>query len=196
MSVLFSDTSPSAEQIQLELLRRAPAWRKLHMVAQMNLTVRRLALSGLRQRYPWLAKLSCTAAWLTCCWGPNWRPRFTGRSRTCTLINEPVAVTLLVIVDVFVAGSKAFAHQQPARRSAQVVADDPERTAYVLSAEDILLAKLDWHRQGGEVSERQWRDVLGVLRAQAGRLDQVYLRQWAARLSVSDLLERALSEVA
>ena len=99
-------------------------------------------------------------------------------------------------VDVFVAGSKAFARQQLARRSARVVADDPERTAYLLSAEDILLAKLDWYRQGGEVSERQWRDVLGVLRAQAGRLDQAYLRQWAAQLRVSDLLERAVSEAA
>ena len=52
MSVLFSDTSPAAEQVQMELLRRAPTGRKLYMVAQMNLTVRRLALSGLRERYP------------------------------------------------------------------------------------------------------------------------------------------------
>ena len=48
MSTLFSDTSPASEHVQLELLRRAPARRKLHMVAQMNLTVRRLALSGSR----------------------------------------------------------------------------------------------------------------------------------------------------
>ena len=99
-------------------------------------------------------------------------------------------------VDVFVAGGKAFARQQLARRGVQVVADDPERTAYVLSAEDTLLAKLDWYRQGGEVSERQWRDVLGVLRAQTARLDQAYLRQWAVQLNVRDLLERALSEAA
>ena len=52
MSVLFPDTRPEAERVQIELLRQAPAWRKLEMVGQMNRTVRTLALSGLRQRYP------------------------------------------------------------------------------------------------------------------------------------------------
>lgn len=49
---LLSDTRPEAERVQIELLRQAPAWRKLELVGQMNLTVRMLALSGLRQRYP------------------------------------------------------------------------------------------------------------------------------------------------
>jgi len=52
MSTLFPDTRPEAERVQIELLRRAPPWHKLHMVGQMNQTVRTLALSGLRQRYP------------------------------------------------------------------------------------------------------------------------------------------------
>ena len=52
MSELFSDTRPEAEQVMLELLRQAPAWRKLELVAQMNETVRALVMSGLRQRYP------------------------------------------------------------------------------------------------------------------------------------------------
>ena len=52
MTVLFSDTRPEAEAVLVDLLRRAPPWRKLHMVSQMNQTVRILALSGLRQRYP------------------------------------------------------------------------------------------------------------------------------------------------
>jgi len=49
---LFSDTRPEAEAVLIELLRRAPPWRKLHMVGQLNQTVRTLALSGLRRRYP------------------------------------------------------------------------------------------------------------------------------------------------
>jgi hypothetical protein len=52
MSSLSSDTSSTAESVQFDLMRRAPAWRKLHAVGQLNATLRTLALSGLRQRYP------------------------------------------------------------------------------------------------------------------------------------------------
>ncbi|MBI4789019.1 MAG: hypothetical protein HY782_18460 [Chloroflexi bacterium] len=52
MSTLSEDTSADAERVQIELLRRAPAWRKLQMVGEMNQTVRMLALAGLRQRFP------------------------------------------------------------------------------------------------------------------------------------------------
>lgn len=45
-----------------------------------------------------------------------------------------------------------------------------------------------------EVSDRQWRDILGVLKTRAGELDLAYLRQWAGELTISDLLERALQE--
>ena len=61
---------------------------------------------------------------------------------------------------------------------------------------NVILAKLDWFRQGGELSERQWRDVLGVIKAQSPGLDEVYLRQWAGSLGVGDLLEQALVEAA
>ena len=49
---LFADTRPEAEAVLIKLLRQAPPWRKLHMVGQLNQTVRTLALSGLRQRHP------------------------------------------------------------------------------------------------------------------------------------------------
>ncbi len=52
MTSLYSDTDPKAERVQIELLRRVPAWRKIQMVSQLNETVRTLALSGLRQRHP------------------------------------------------------------------------------------------------------------------------------------------------
>ena len=63
------------------------------------------------------------------------------------------------------------------------------------SAEDVLLAKLEWFRRGGETSERQWADVAGLLRVGQAGLDRAYLRRWAALLGVADLLERAISEV-
>ena len=95
-------------------------------------------------------------------------------------------------VDVFARKRRPFDRAQFERRAAQVVATDPERTAYVASPEDTVLTKLEWYRMGGEVSDRQWRDVLGVLKVQGERLDPAYLRWWATALEVADLLEKAL----
>jgi len=57
-----------------------------------------------------------------------------------------------------------------------------------------ILAKLDWYRQGGEQSDRQWRDVLGVLRVQSNALDRGYLEDWAKQLGLSELLNRATKD--
>ena len=67
-------------------------------------------------------------------------------------------------------------------------------SAIFASAEDTILSKLEWYRMGGETSERQWRDILGILKTRAGDLDLEYLKKWAKDLNVADLLERALNE--
>ena len=61
-----------------------------------------------------------------------------------------------------------------------------------VTAEDIILSKLEWYRLGGEVSDRQWNDVLGILKIQEGRLDHSYLQHMAVGIGVTDLLEAAL----
>jgi hypothetical protein len=95
-------------------------------------------------------------------------------------------------VDVFIPRERAFIKKQFARARRELLSSDPVVHAYVSTAEDTLLAKLEWFRMGGESSERQWRDVLGVVKVQAGTLDLEYLRCTARELQVEDLLERAL----
>jgi len=97
-------------------------------------------------------------------------------------------------VDIFIPRQRLFEKMQLSRARRETLSIDPEIRAVVCTAEDILLAKLEWYRMGGEVSERQWRDVLGVLKVQAGALDLEYLRHWAGELQVADLLERALEQ--
>jgi hypothetical protein len=77
-----------------------------------------------------------------------------------------------------------------------VIPSTPPEPIDVVSPEDIILHKLEWFRVGGETSDRQWGDVLGVLRVQAGRLDDTYLDHWAADLGVADLLTTARAAAA
>lgn len=97
-------------------------------------------------------------------------------------------------LDVFVAGRHALAREELDRARAHRVSDDPPRDLVLVSAEDIVLQKLHWYRLGGGVSDRQWRDVLGVLAVRGTDLDAAYLRRGSRDLGVEDLLDRALAE--
>ena len=97
-------------------------------------------------------------------------------------------------VDVFVCGDRPFDQAQLERRARHQLSPTASRTAYFATAEDLVLSKLEWFRLGGESSDRQWGDVLGVLKVQGSALDRPYLRQWAKELGLTDLLERALKE--
>lgn len=97
-------------------------------------------------------------------------------------------------IDIFVPRLRDFERSQLERAETQTLLESPTVRARLASAEDILLAKLEWYRMGGEVSERQWRDIIGILEIQSGNLDIPYLRHYAALLGVLDLLERALSD--
>ena len=98
-------------------------------------------------------------------------------------------------VDVFIPRPRPFLQSQLARAQRQTFTFETEVSAKFASPEDTILSKLEWYRMGGEVSDRQWRDVLGVLKTRAGELDLDYLRKWAGELKIDDLLERILKEV-
>ncbi|HVR98034.1 MAG TPA: hypothetical protein VMW27_15560 [Thermoanaerobaculia bacterium] len=109
------------------------------------------------------------------------------RKRSFNLIHLATAFK----VDVFVSPGRPFERSRLARREE---ARGPGYRLYVSTAEDVVLAKLEWYREGGGTSDRQWRDILAVLAIQGERLDAGYLRSWASSLGVEDLLERAFAE--
>jgi hypothetical protein len=109
---------------------------------------------------------------------------------TFNIIHTPSAFK----VDVFVMKNEGFDLSMMARRSVGTEAGGSEPALFWVSAEDIVLLKLRWYRLGNEVSDRQWSDVLGVLRTRSGLLEEAYLNHWAAELRVADLLARAREE--
>lgn len=100
----------------------------------------------------------------------------------------------LVKVDIFVAGDRPLDRAQLQRRRLTQIRVEPPRSVYIVAAEDLVLVKLNWYCMGGGVSDRQWRDVQGVLKARAPELDLAYLNRTAVASGLTDLLARALRE--
>ena len=97
---------------------------------------------------------------------------------------------LVMKIDFFGHAHGDFDESEFERRRAVAVNADGA-LLYVKSPEDTVLRKLAWYHEGGEISERQWRDVLGVLRRSGRDLDHDYLDRWAPKLGVGELLSRA-----
>lgn len=111
---------------------------------------------------------------------------------TFNIINTSVGFK----VDVFIRKDRPFDRSLMARRIFAAMADAPERPVAVVTAEDSILLKLEWYRLGGEISDRQWSDILGIFKVQGDRLDQAYLDRWAVELGVADLLADARRDAA
>lgn len=99
----------------------------------------------------------------------------------------------VVKIDVFVVGDDIASQRALARKQRLTVAKNSTQTVFVATPEDIVARKLHWFRKGGEVSDRQWRDVVGVLKAQT-RLDRDILEEAATQLDVVDLLSKAIQD--
>jgi len=97
-------------------------------------------------------------------------------------------------IDLFVSKGRPYDREAGMRARPQALDVAPDAFTFpVASAEDTVLAKLERFRLGGETSERQWRDVVGVLRVTPD-VNRAYLQHWAGALGVSDLLSRALAD--
>ena len=97
-------------------------------------------------------------------------------------------------VDIFILKDNPFPQIEFQRRRSQLVRQNPDQMLVLPTPEDIILQKLVWYRMTKNESQRQWRDVLGVLKLQGDRLDFDYLQKWGVELSLSDLLETAYTE--
>jgi hypothetical protein len=95
-------------------------------------------------------------------------------------------------IDVFVPASGPLGEGQLARRRTYSLSDTGP-TVFVLGPEDTILQKVRWFELGGRASDRQWRDILGVVRL-AGELDLDYVREVASSGGLADSIERALAE--
>ena len=98
--------------------------------------------------------------------------------------------------DLFFGPRDAFMSSCMRRAQSEPVFGPDRALVRVESAEDVILSKLVWYLKGGRVSERQWRDVIGVIQVQDRRLDRDYLSEWSPQLGVADLLDEAFAEAA
>ena len=97
-------------------------------------------------------------------------------------------------IDIFVLPNEAVARQQIVRRVQVSIGDAPDEKLWLTSPEDIILQKLIWHDAGGRTSQRQLRDVDGVIEVQGERLDREYLAHWAEVAGVDDILGDLLEQ--
>lgn len=105
-----------------------------------------------------------------------------------------IHLATMIKVDLFIPAARPFDRVEQTRARPEKLDDSPDGREFVVaSPEDIVLRKLVWYRMTGERSERQWDDVIGVMRVQA-RLDWAHLDRWADDLAVADLLARARRE--
>ncbi len=97
-------------------------------------------------------------------------------------------------IDVFIISDDPFKKQVLLRRKKIAFEDGSDRMYDFVSPEDIILLKLQWYTDGGATSQKQWNDILGVLKNRQDKMDMSYLRDWASKLSILDLLNKATQE--
>lgn len=100
----------------------------------------------------------------------------------------------MIKVDLFVFSETPLAKQEMARRQILPIPGEPTAQLQIASPEDTILQKLLWYRKGGGVSERQWNDILGVVKVQGKALDVGYLQEWAKRSGIEDLLAQVFAD--
>lgn len=106
-----------------------------------------------------------------------------------------VHLETMMKIDVFILKDRSFDQEAfQRRRMDRLDSESSERTYYISSPEDIIINKLEWYNKGGRKSERQWNDIIGILKVQGNSLDLIYCEKWAKQLALGDLLRKALQD--
>lgn len=100
----------------------------------------------------------------------------------------------VIKVDIFVLKPDPMSREEMTRRRVLSLPGEPQTHLQVASPEDVILQKLLWFQKGSEISDRQWGDILGVLKIQRTQLDLKYLKEWAAHEGIDKLLRRAYED--
>jgi hypothetical protein len=111
----------------------------------------------------------------------------SGRGRVLSVTH----MKLVLNADIVLNANTDFDRSKMERRRLEAIGLDESEQFWLASPEDVILAKLLWGQQSQ--SEKQWRDVLGVLKVQGDSLDFTYLTQWAERLDIAELLQRVIA---
>lgn len=104
--------------------------------------------------------------------------------------------TTFIKVDVYVRPDEGLYAAEIRRAQRVQLGPEPRASLLVASAEDTILQKLIGYRDGGSVSDRQWRDVLRALKLRGSSLDTEYMFDWSTRLELTELLQRARAQSA
>jgi sugar/nucleoside kinase (ribokinase family) len=100
----------------------------------------------------------------------------------------------MIKIDIFILRDQPYDLKAFDRRQTDTLDEESARKFYLSSPEDVILSKLQWYHLGGRLSQQQWKDVLGVLKVQGDRLDLKYLKYWASKLNLSDLLNGSFND--
>lgn len=101
----------------------------------------------------------------------------------------------MIKIDIFIVGNDPYQLSALQRKRKDNLEENASKQEYFFSsAEDIIINKLKWYEMGGKISDRQWLDILGILKVQGDGLNRKYLEEWTKKLGLYDLLLKAYKE--